>query len=146
MKFSFQHIPEINTLQITGHGHLTKRDFLALQNNIFASSNYHPDMNEVCDFTHCSIDKLTSYDVLQIALNEQRNRFFEGPVKLAFIAVDPFTQQLISEFIMMTKELPCEMALFQTQTAAYTWIKEPKEPEEQNFPNCRRRKSKADKP
>ena len=142
MKVQFKFLNQGDCVHIEISGQVTKEKLIQAQQLFVNAEWYHPGLDEICEFTNCSFEKIDPLDILELISLQQSTREIDRQAKIAFVSDQPTVFQLVSEYILMGRELSGEIKQFSNFLDAKTWIDKPRIKMVNNaYPNCRRRKS-----
>ncbi|TQV73731.1 hypothetical protein FLL45_12740 [Aliikangiella marina] len=111
-----------NFIDIKVSGPFSKREILELIEEIYASNDYTPEVNEIWDVSECKEALVFCNDLLEIAKREQSVRYVERGVKSAHVVSDPCTRQSMRDYLLLAKEVGYESRIFDNYQEALAWI------------------------
>ena len=122
MFFRFKCDQQLNCIIGNVKGVATKNELTDMLTEVFESSWYRPDLNEVLDFSECEAIQVEVSELLEIFNFEQNTRDYDSNIRSALVASSPSVAAILEEFCILARDADYQIEVFDSRKKALDWV------------------------
>lgn len=127
MPYAFSIFPDRNLVLVEASGRVQGADVLDASEHMFSHPDWHPTINQLCDFRQVTGVAVTLDDMEALMALERRFDERIGPGKQALVVSNELHEMLCRLYVAMARlrQRPQTIRVFRKLDKATAWLEEP---------------------